>query len=225
VTDAISAHYRNAQGLVWVNVASSVYVLEDFVNVDNHLFMRFLWAYPALKFLVPGRYRPQFEQYRAARAKAPLLRRDCRKPLPFPDESVDHILCSHFLEHIYPDQAMACLRDFRRALKPGGTAHIIVPDFRVLIDTYLAERAAGEADAAGRLVEAALLSQRSRPSFKYRWMEFGGGFGLQHRWMYDAASMAHAMTTAGFTLVEGNDTPSKTYRENDGSVHLVGRAS
>jgi predicted SAM-dependent methyltransferase len=216
--------YRNTQGKIWVNVASSVYVLEEFVNIDNHLFMRFLGLYPIVRFLVPKRYRPTFEQYREARAKAMVLRRDCRRPLPFPDGSVDHILCSHFLEHVFREEAVAILKDFRRALKPGGTAHIIVPDIRAMVDEYLRKSAAGEAGAADWFVGYTLLSLPKKGTYKYRVMEFGGGFGLQHRWMYDTPSMAAAMKEAGFSLIEGNDTPSQTYRENDGSVHLVGRA-
>lgn len=216
--------YRNAQGKIWVNVASSIYVLKEFVNIDNHVFMRFLGVYPFVKYLVPKRYRPMFEQYREARAKATVLRRDCRRPLPFPDGSVDHILCSHFLEHIFREEAVAILKDFRRALKPGGTAHIIVPDIRHMVDEYLRKSAAGDAGAADWFVGYTLLSRPNRGTFKYRVMEFGGGFGLQHRWMYDTASMTAAMQEAGFVIVEGNETPSRTYRENDESVHLVGRA-
>lgn len=218
--------YRNSQGKIWVNVASAMFLLDDFVNIDNHPFLRFLGIYPYVRFAVPRRYRSVFDDYRAAKAKpnATLLRRDCRRPLPFPDGSVDHILCSHFLEHIFREEAVAALKDFRRALKPGGTAHIIVPDLRVMVDDYLRKSAAGEAGAADWFVGYTLLSLPKKGTFKYRIMEFGGGFGLQHRWMYDPPSMTLAMKEAGFALVEGNDTPSRTYRENDGSVHLVGRA-
>lgn len=214
--------FRNSHGQIWVNVASSVFVLEDFVNIDNHVFMRLLWAFPSLKFLIPRRYHPQFEQYKAARRKAILLQRDCRKPLPFPDASVDHVLCSHFLEHIYPNEALQVLKGFRGVLRTGGTAHIIVPDIRVLIDNYLRKSACGDERAADWLVEQSLLSSRTKGTFKYRVLEFGGGFGLQHRWMYDQHSMAAMMREAGFQIVEGNATPSHTYRANDGSVHLVG---
>jgi predicted SAM-dependent methyltransferase len=38
------------------------------------------------------------------------------------------IFCSHALEHLYPHEVPAALSEFRRVLKPGGVAIIIVPD-------------------------------------------------------------------------------------------------
>lgn len=45
--------------------------------------------------------------------------------IPFPDESVDVILCSHVLEHV-PDDRSA-MRELARVLHPGGWALVIVP--------------------------------------------------------------------------------------------------
>lgn len=40
----------------------------------------------------------------------------------------DLVYCSHCLEHLYPYEVPAALAEFRRVLKPGGLAVIIVPD-------------------------------------------------------------------------------------------------
>lgn len=40
----------------------------------------------------------------------------------------DALYCSHALEHLYPHEVQPALEGFRRALKPGGHALIIVPD-------------------------------------------------------------------------------------------------
>ncbi len=40
----------------------------------------------------------------------------------------DAIYCSHALEHLYPHQVDQALGEFRRVLKPGGSAMIFVPD-------------------------------------------------------------------------------------------------
>lgn len=45
--------------------------------------------------------------------------------LPFPDGTIDGILCEMVLEHV-PDSD-AALREFRRVLKPGGRAYLAVP--------------------------------------------------------------------------------------------------
>src|SRR4051812_34753945 len=112
---------RNDQGKIWLNVASSIYVLDRFVNLDNHPFLRILRIYPLLKPFVGRKYGAIIDEYLAAKTKALLVRHDCRQPLTFPDGSVDHILCSHFLEHVYPKEAATILRDFYRVLTKGGT--------------------------------------------------------------------------------------------------------
>ena len=53
---------------------------------------------------------------------------DLRRPLPFPDQSVDLCFSEHFLEHLYPDEGLQHLREVVRVLKPGGVYRIVVPD-------------------------------------------------------------------------------------------------
>jgi SAM-dependent methyltransferase len=49
-------------------------------------------------------------------------------PLPYADQSIDHINCMHVLEHVgRPDHALA---EFARVLKPGGTLYLETPDVR-----------------------------------------------------------------------------------------------
>lgn len=215
--------FRNSSNEVWLNVASSVYVLDDFVNLDNHVFLRLLKAYPFIKGLLPAKYHGVIEEYRAAKDKATLVRHDCRKSIPLPDGTVDHILCSHFLEHVYPIEADGILRDFFRALKEGGTLHVIVPDLKEQVERYMTTSSEGAVSAADEFIKETLLARESKGTLKYRLLEFSGGFGLQHRWMYDRNSMEEKVKSAGFSIQESNDTPSKQYRSNDGSVHIVAR--
>lgn len=215
--------YKNSKGEVWLNVASSVYVLEEFVNLDNHVLLRFASVYPFIKAIFPGKYHALIEQYRAAGAKATLVKHDCRKSLPVVIGSVDHILCSHFLEHVYPIEADDILRDFHRALKDDGTLHVIVPDLMNQILQYLRHTERGMAAAADEFIKETLLAREFKGTLKYRLLEFSGGFGLQHRWMYDRPSMESKLKYAGFEILAVNDTPSKNYRLNDGSVHIVAK--
>lgn len=213
--------FRNSKGWIWLNVASSIYVLEDFVNLDNHILLGLSKAYPLLKAILPGKYNTVIEQYRAAKTKAKLIKHDCRKPLPIANGVVDHILCSHFLEHVYPTEADNILHDFYRALKAGGTLHVIVPDLKEHVTQYLRRTEENIASAADELIKETLLARESKGTLKYRLLEFSGAFGLQHRWMYDYASMGAKLIQAGFEILGANDTPSKDYRQNDGSVHIV----
>jgi predicted SAM-dependent methyltransferase len=51
----------------------------------------------------------------------------------FADDSLDEIYASHVLEHLdYKTEVEPALREWRRALKPGGIARISVPDLDIL---------------------------------------------------------------------------------------------
>jgi len=52
--------------------------------------------------------------------------------LPFPDESVDVVICNHTLEHF--ENVSASLREIGRVLKPGGALWAAVPDASTLDD-------------------------------------------------------------------------------------------
>jgi predicted SAM-dependent methyltransferase len=212
---------KNSAGKIWLNVASSTFVLKEFVNLDNHIFLRTLFIYESFKHLIPRKYWKYHEDLLTARNSTLLIQHDCRKPLLFPDASVDHILCSHFLEHVFPDEMECILKDFRRVLKPGGTLHVIVPDLADMAKQYLSNNSQGKSDAADRFINDTILSKETKGSFTYRLLEFVGGFGLQHRWMYDYSSMATRVENNGFSVLSVNDTPSKEYRLNDDSVHVI----
>lgn len=58
-------------------------------------------------------------------------------PLAFDPGTVDEIRASHLLEHFPYEQAGAVLQDWHRALKPGGTIKIAVPDLEKIATAYL----------------------------------------------------------------------------------------
>jgi SAM-dependent methyltransferase len=67
--------------------------------------------------LSPGMLREAANQARTRRLHVHLARGDATQ-LPFPDTSVDRIMCNHMLYHV-PDP-VAALREMRRVLVPGG---------------------------------------------------------------------------------------------------------
>ena len=215
------SRFKNKHGQVWLNVASSSSLLEEFINLDNHVVLYFLSIYPLIKWAVPRRYKDFFVQYIQAKKRGLMVRHDCRKTLPFPDSSVDHILCSHFLEHVYPDELTMIFGEFRRVLKKETTLHIIIPDLGFQIERYVENKKLNLPQAADELIKGTLLCRQSRDSIKYQLLEFIGSFGLQHRWMYDYTSMAKRIKDVGFEILDSNETPSKDYRRNDYSVHIV----
>lgn len=52
---------------------------------------------------------------------------DLRNGLPFPDQSCALVYSSHTIEHLFPYEAIALLKEIRRVLKPDGVARIAVP--------------------------------------------------------------------------------------------------
>jgi len=65
---------------------------------------------------------------------------DCRKHLPFDDNSVRYIFSEHFFEHVdYCEEVPFFLSDCYRVLQPGGVIRIIVPDTEKYIRAYCRE--------------------------------------------------------------------------------------
>ena len=65
------------------------------------------------------------------------LKWDLRWPLPFPNNSVMRVNCSHVLEHLEPDsQVPAFLKEAVRIMTPGGKIRVIVPDALAWMSAY-----------------------------------------------------------------------------------------
>jgi predicted SAM-dependent methyltransferase len=56
---------------------------------------------------------------------------------PFPDASIDSIMCEHMIEHVPKALGKHLLREMRRVLKPGGWARVITPDLNWLATRVL----------------------------------------------------------------------------------------
>ncbi|HEV2140233.1 MAG TPA: methyltransferase domain-containing protein, partial [Candidatus Dormibacteraeota bacterium] len=54
---------------------------------------------------------------------------DLRKPLPFPDGTVEAIFHEHLLEHLSYWDGVSLFRECRRLLRAGGVLRLGVPDF------------------------------------------------------------------------------------------------
>src|SRR5262249_4964457 len=61
---------------------------------------------------------------------------DALDPLPIASETVRHIHCEHFLEHLCFDDARAFLHECYRVLEPFGSLRIIVPDVEKYMRAY-----------------------------------------------------------------------------------------
>ena len=196
-----------------VNVASSYYCEKGFVNLDNHLFMKFLWCPRLFRWLFPKKYHDVYNKFLHCKENFIFQRHDCRTSLPFVDESVDHILCAHFLEHLYFSEAIEVLKDYYQKLKIGGTLHISMPDMDHYVSQYQKNRLAYPKISCDSVNLATLLTSSERPSKKFSFLEFCGGFGLKHHYVWNKDLCEHVCKGVGFSLArEGTVNPSSHYR-------------
>lgn len=54
---------------------------------------------------------------------------DFRK-LPYGDGEVSELYCGHVIEHNTLPEVQACMREWRRVLKPGGVLTVTIPDIK-----------------------------------------------------------------------------------------------
>jgi SAM-dependent methyltransferase len=57
--------------------------------------------------------------------------------LPYGGGEVDEIYTSHMVEHLTPQEFEAALREWRRALKPGGKLTVRCPNFELYVREWL----------------------------------------------------------------------------------------
>tara|TARA_B100000780_G_scaffold124067_1_gene87065 strand:+ start:138 stop:818 length:681 start_codon:yes stop_codon:yes gene_type:complete len=202
-----------------INVGSGLDVLPGFISLDNSIYLKFarIWQ-SVLRLFLSHEKLALVKDARKALRTGDFIKHDCRKRLPFADSSVDHILCSHFLEHVYPDEMSLILEDFHRVLKPGGTFHLIVPHLERFVNLYSESQ---DTLAADEFIRWMLMSAPSKPTFRYRFLEFLGFEGMKHRWLYDQKSLKEKVLSANMSPLIDMSVPSASYRDwCNASLHI-----
>lgn len=113
---------------------------------------------------------------------------DITKPLPFPAASACFVYHEHVMEHITVDEAMICLRDWRRVLEPSGVLRIATPDLAYLVDRYGGE---WREQAWLTLPEYQFIQTRAEMmNVAFRWWG--------HQYLYDFEELERRLAEAGF---------------------------
>jgi SAM-dependent methyltransferase len=212
--------FQNQYGKIWLNVGGGNYFLDDFVNVDSNFLCFLAPVYPAVKPLLKAPARNWLETFKAARRPNNFIFANCRYPLNFPGRSVDHILISHFLEHLHYDHAAAVIKNYYSILKPGGTLHVIVPDLECAARKYVGKM--GDAAAAEAFVDWMCFHRRAMARLPVRMLRVTGWFDLEHCFLYDLASLSKLVRGAGFAIAPQDNSPSASWRLTDaGQVNIL----
>ncbi len=66
-----------------------------------------------------------------------VLQCDILKDLPFKENSISNIYCSHFVEHVPDNKLNELFKNFYKILKSGGRLRIVTPDFNEMCKSYI----------------------------------------------------------------------------------------
>ncbi|GEM_PF-112065 len=130
-----------------------------------------------------------------------------RELLPFPDESMDAVICISAINYFSYRRGAEIIKDVFRVLKPGGVARFATQDLRILAGNYL--------DRTSVFYHEKLADGRDRFPGKTvadKFNEFFYGFcsGNKHcNYVYDYESLAVHFREAGFGVIE-----QKEYRNS-----------
>ena len=187
--------------IIKVNIGCGTTTVDGWINYDSSLGI-FLCRHRFIKRLL---FAFKLISKRSYETFWPsnIIRRDVRKGLPLPDESVDFIYCSHFLEHLSHEEAVRLISECRRVLKRGGWIRLVCPDLRILARQYLAGdldfilfHATHKAELSQAFIDSLCLLDNRSISEKL----FSSGFS--HVCMYDFNSIAKLLNNCGFRVIE-----------------------
>jgi len=204
---------RNRHGKIWLNVGGGNFFMDDFVNVDSNVLCLLAPFYPAIKPVLKAPAREWLDTYKARRLPHNFVFANCRFSLKFPANSVDHILISHFLEHLHYEDAVSVLANYFSILRPGGTLHIIVPDLAQTARIYL--DAFGDPAATEAFVDWLGFRKRRMTRLLVRMLQVTGWFEIGHCYVYDVPLLSKLARNAGFDIRPCNDSPSASWRLKD----------
>ena len=119
---------------------------------------------------------------------------DVANGIPYPNNSVDIIIASHFLEHLDKEEGNKFLKDCLRVLKIGGLIRLTVPDTDLIVKKYTS-RLISEYKDVNIGVEKAQLENDDAQSL-YELLLAG------HKSLYDIDNISNLLNKVGFDKIK-----------------------
>ena len=131
---------------------------------------------------------------------------DCRKSLPFPDNSAKGIFSEHFFEHIdYVEEVPYFLAECYRVLKPGGIIRLIVPDLQKYLKAYCEEGWEELSRIRPLDLERKDFYYNCKYNTKMELINFVFRQNYEHKYAYDYATIEFLLYKYGFSTVKLQD--------------------
>ncbi len=128
---------RVSQPNTKVNLGCGFTVCGDWINLDANTHFLAARKPRMLQYLFYKRIRGKkpfsFEEYSNMLDSNRLHLHNLNYWIPFKNESIEYIYSSHFLEHLYLNEARKLINEMYRVLKPGGAVRIVVPDLDAIV--------------------------------------------------------------------------------------------
>jgi len=122
------------------------------------------------------------------------------KPLPFANDSVDNVYCSHTLEHVHPDLVPWVLSEMVRSLVPGGKVRVVVPDIRIPTQRYMMGDMDWLTAQQGKAVAKHNYPPTALGHYMLWWVSRAKGGGRSgHNTAFDAETLMYYLGRAGFS--------------------------
>ena len=116
---------------------------------------------------------------------------DINRLLPIPDNSVDKIYSSHFLEHFSITEIQKILSECYRIIKPGGWISACVPDASIYINAYVNNSKLDENQFCGY-----------KPAFHYHskidYVNYIAYLGGEHKHLFDSDNLVGIFKSCNF---------------------------
>ena len=117
---------------------------------------------------------------------------DIVKGLPFKDNSVKGIYCSHVLEHLALNELRKSLKNILKMLKKDGIFRAVLPDLK----SYCVQYCNNEISSVDFLKSTGLGTVNRTKSIKEMLINHYGG--AKHLWMWDYSSLKKEILDCGF---------------------------